>query len=304
MLILLIQFSCRNTNDVHLASCSFPNTRSNAYFTADDFCPFPPSVSVTEPLPITNSQPLDHMNYFVDEYLMDYADNKIDTSDFYRRYMAGFVVSKHENLITHCGANYTRNVMSFGFNSLDTKDLMCLMLGFTPIVESNSLFTDTESRQSLLTMLSQRDPCFENTFNSEKLDYIDTTGCMFFKLVDAYRTNSTVKYPDCNSFSFTDAYTFIVNGSAVENVANISGDFRVDGAVRLASDNSRAYGFDSFVNAAGISEDELVGRQFAPLAEILGVTIYYNNQVTIEFIINTSTELLLHSNNVLTQDHA
>ena len=247
---------------------------------ADDFCPYPPSISVTESLPVTNPQPLDHMSYFVDEYLIDFADNRIDTSDFYRRYMAGFVVSKRENFLTHCGTNYTRSVSST-FASLDTKDLMCLMLGFTPIVESTSLFTDTALRQSLINELSQNDVCFANTLNPEELDHAETTLCMFSKLTDAYRTNSTVKYPDCNNFNLTYANTFIVDQNSVRNVANISGDFRVDGAVRSGSDFIVAYGPDSFVDASGISEDELISRQFAPLTEILGVTIYYNNQVII-----------------------
>ena len=276
---------------------------------ADDFCPHPPSISVTEPLPITNPQPLDQMSYFVDEYLIDFADNRIDTSDFYRRYMAGFVVSTRENLLTHCGTNYTRSVntsSSAFFASLDTKDLMCLMLGLTPIVETASLFTDTALRQSLFPGLSQNNMCFANTFNTEVLNHVETTLCMFSGLVDAYRINSTVKYPDCNSFNLTDAYTFFVDQNTVRNVANTSGDFRVDGAVRLGSDFIVAYGPDSFVDASGISEDELVGRQFAPLTEILGVTIYYNNQVIIS--VNDATSkykaysdiscMLNHSHNI------
>lgn len=251
------------------------------YFTADDFCPYPPSFSVSEALPVTNAQPLDHMSYFVDEYLIDYADNQIDTSDFYRRYMAGFVVSKHENLISHCGANYTRSISGTFSSSLDTKDLMCLMLGLTSIVESNSLFTDTALRQSLISALSQNNICFGNTLNAEVLDYFETTACMLFDLADAYRLNSTVKYPNCSVFTLTDAYTFMVDRSAVRNAASISGYFRVDGAVRMASDFSIIYDPDSFIDASGISEDELVGRQFAPLTEILGVTVYYNNQVII-----------------------
>ena len=251
---------------------------------ADDFCPYPPSISVTESLPITNSLPLDHISYFVDEYLIDFADNRIETSDFYRRYMAGFVVSTRENLLTHCGTNYTRSVntsSSAFYASLDTKDLMCLMLGFTPIVESASLFTDTALRQSLITELSQNDMCFANTFNTEELNHVETTLCMFSRLTDAYRTNSTIKYPNCNSFNLTNAYTFFVDQNTVINVANINGDFRVDGAVRLGSDFIVAHGPDSFVDASGVSEDDLVGRQFASLTEILGVTIYYNNQVII-----------------------
>lgn len=207
----------------------------------------------------------------MDEYLIDFADNHIDTSDFYRRYMAGFVISNHENLITHCGVNYTRNVnmsSSTLFDPVDTKDLMCLMLGFTPIVESNPLFTNTLSRKSLISGLSRNEICFAN---SEDVSYLDITGCMFHNLVDAYRLNSTVKYPLCNNISFTDDYTFIVDRNAVRNVTNISsGSFRVDGAVRLVSDFSLAYD----------ESDSFISRQFAPLLETVGVTIYYNNQVT------------------------
>ena len=286
MLILIICcFSCHKTNEAHLASCSLPSSRSNKYFTADDFCPYPPSISVTDPLPVTNSQPLDHMSYFMDEYLMDFADNQIDTSDFYRRYMAGFMISKREHLVSHCGSNYTRNfnmTLPTFFGSLDTKDMMCLMLGFTPIVESASLFTDTQIRQSLKSDLYQNDTCFANNLNPEVLDYAETTNCMFSKLANAYHSNSNVKYPNCNSFNLTERYMFIVNGSIVENATDIySGDFRVDGAVRRASDFSVVYRSNSFIDPTGVSEDDLVSRQFAPLREILGATIYYNNQVTI-----------------------
>ena len=211
----------------------------------------------------------------MDEYLIDFADNRIDTSDFFRRYMAGFVISKRENFLTHCGANYSRNI-SAPLSSLDNKDLMCLMLGYTPIVESTSLFTNTISRQSLLAKLPQNDAC-----NSapEQPTYVDTTLCMFSKLIEAYRTNSTVKYPSCNSFNLTEDYVFIVDQSSVRNVTNTSGLFRVDGAVRLGSDFVSTYGPNSYIDDSGISENEFVGRQYAPLTEISGVTIFYNNQV-------------------------
>ena len=225
------------------------------------------------------------MGYFVDEYLIDFADNRMDTSDFYRRYMAGFVVSKRESLLTHCGSSYTRSFNMSSFGGLDTKDLMCLMLGFTPIVGSAPLFTDTVARQPLIAELSQLDSCFEHTIDPEVLDYVETTGCMFFNLVQAYRLNSTVKYPYCNSFDFTDAYTFIVNRSVVNNITDISADFKVDGAVRQASDIQIVYGPNSvYDNSAGVFDDQLVGRQFSPLTEILGVTVYYNNQVAIDVV--------------------
>ena len=222
----------------------------------------------------------------MDEYLIYFADNIIDTSDFYRRYMAGFVVSTRERLLSHCGSDYTRNVTSSSslYDPLDTKDLMCLMLGFTPIVESTSLFTDTAARQSQIAKLSGINSCIADTIDTEVLTYVETTNCMFYDLVDAYRMNSTVKYPNCSPFDFTNAYTFIVDRNAVIHVANISADFTVDAAVRMVSDFQVVYGPDSAVDASGTSEDELVGRQFAPLTEISGVTIYYNNQVTINVI--------------------
>ena len=221
----------------------------------------------------------------MDEYLIDLADNRIDTSDFFRRYMAGFVISKRENFLTHCGTSYARNV-STPFGSLDNKDLMCLMLGYTPIVETTSLFTNTASRQSLIATLPQNDLC--NPGPGEP-SYVDTTLCMFTKLNEAYRTNSTVKYPSCNIFNLTEDYAFIVDRNSVRNVTNIRGDFRVDGAVRLGSDFVRTYDSDSFMDASGISEDELVGRQYAPLTEISGVIIFYNNQVIANHDFNASS---------------
>lgn len=224
------------------------------------------------------------MSYFVDEYLIDFAANRMDTSDFYRRYMAGFVVSKRESLLTHCGSSYTRTFNMSSYGGLDTKDLMCLMLGFTPIVESNPLFTDTGARQSLISELTQLDSCFEYTLDPEVLDYVETTGCMFFNLDQAYRLNSTVKYPYCNSIEFTDAYTFIVNRSVVNNITDISADFKVDGAVRQASDIQVVFGPNSGSVGSSVFGDQLVGRQFSPLTEISGVTIYYNNQVPVNVV--------------------
>ena len=276
-MIPVLCFSCRNTYQPHLASCSFPNTRNNEYFSANDFCPYPPSISVTEPLPVmaNNSQPLEYMSYFVDEELMRFADKRFDTSDFFRRYMAGFVISKRENAVSHCGTNYVRTISNSG-DDLDTKDLACLMLGFTPIVESNPLFTDTEFRQSIRSNLSQADECFSNTvMRDQQLSYTETVGCLFFAdLIQAYSINSTVKYPNCNNISLSDAYEVLVDRGVIEHAANISGDFRVDGALRQVSDDLGANG-------------DLVGRQNAPLTEITGATIYYNNQVIICVLIIT-----------------
>ena len=264
-------YSCRNTYQPHLASCSFPNTRNNEYFSADDFCPYPPSISITESLPITanNSQPLEYMSYFVDEELIRLSDRVFDTSDFFRRYMAGFAISKRENAVSHCGTNYVRNISNI-VDQLDTKDLMCLMLGFTPIVESNQLFTDTEFRRSIISNLSQVNDCFSDAvMRDQQLNYPETISCLFFaNLIQAYSLNSTVKYPNCNNISLSDAYEVLVDGGVIEHVANISGDFRVDGAIRQVSDDLN-------------SNDDLVGRQYASLTEITGATIYYNNQVII-----------------------
>ena len=161
--IAVLCFSC---SESHLASCSFPG---NTSFSADKFCPYPPSISVTEPLPVmtNNSQPLEYVSYFVDEELIRLADRVFDTSDFFRRYMAGFVISTRENVVSHCGTDYVRNVNDFG--KLDTKDLMCMMLGFSPIVESDSLFTDTEFRRSVISNQSRHDliNCFFSHLSNE-----------------------------------------------------------------------------------------------------------------------------------------
>jgi len=204
----------------------------------------------------------------VDEELIRLADRMFDTSDFFRRYMAGFVISTHENSVSHCGTTYVRNI-SNTMENLDTKDLMCLMLGFTPIVESNSLLTDTEFRQSIISNLSRTDQCYSNAVmrTNQQLSYADTVSCLFFgDLTEAYSINSTVKYPYCNNISLSGTFEVLVDQMDTYNATNVSGSFRVDGAVRQFSDSSNA-------------NNNLVGRQYAPLAEITGATVFYNNQV-------------------------
>ena len=282
-MIPVLCFSCCNTYQSHLASCSFPNTRNNDYFSADNFCPYPPSISVTEPLPVmaNNSQPLEYMSYFVDEELMRLADKRFDTSDFFRRYMAGFVISKRENAVSHCGTNYVRTINSTD-DELDTKDLACLMLGFTPIVESNPLFTDSSFRQPIISNFSQ----FENCTNNRSREGI--ISCLFLNhLIWAYRMDSNVKYPNCNNISLSDAYEVLVDQGVIEHAANISGDFRVDGAVRQVSDYLNACTNTTNTTNTTATNGYLVGRQYAPLTEITGATIYYNNQVIICILIIT-----------------
>ena len=85
---------------------------------------------------------------------------------------------------------------------------------------------------------------------------------------------SNVKYPECNNITLSNAsgiYQVLIDEMDIYNPGtSISGSFRVDGSVRQSSDGnmmdpSRTCG--------------LVGRQYAPLEEITGATIFYNNQV-------------------------
>ena len=79
----------------HLATCTYPEYRRDVYYGDTPFCPYPPSVSVNKQLSIRahQSEPLDMMSYFVDERLIEMADNE-DPVQFFREYMAGFVISK------------------------------------------------------------------------------------------------------------------------------------------------------------------------------------------------------------------
>ena len=201
----------------------------------------------------------------MDEELIRLADRVFDTSDFFRRYMAGFVISTRENAVSHCGTDYVRNVNDSG--KLDTKDLMCMMLGFSPIVESDSLFTDTEFRRSVISNQSRHD--LINSF--------------FSNLSNEY---PNVKYPECNNITLSNASGIYQVSIHIYNGTSISGSFRVDGSVRQSSDGNMMESCDGNMTESsdGNMTDPsrtcgLVGRQYAPLEEITGATIFYNNQV-------------------------
>ena len=50
----------------------------NLHYEDSPYCPYPPSVSINKSLPILedDSEPLDFMSYFVDEYLMETAESE------------------------------------------------------------------------------------------------------------------------------------------------------------------------------------------------------------------------------------
>ena len=254
-------------NGSHLATCTFPSYRNYGSPDDDDeFCPFPPSVNSINRDSI--GQPLEYMSYFVDEHLIDLSDNQIDTTDFFRQYMAGFVISTRETALSVCRSNETT------FNSH-----MCQMIRATVIVEDNPTFIDTLDRQDYqnatnCTMRSSQN--IRDTDNIALLTYVDTLNCSF----DAYPMLAVNSFPHCPNFDFdNDTVSFVpVNRPIdVSQLAAAEG-FRVDGAVRNRFEGD---GVDGAVHNRSEGDSSFGRVHYAPptSTQITGATVYYNNQV-------------------------
>ena len=204
------------------------------------------------------------MSYFVDEHLMEMAESE-DPVEFFRKYMAGFVISKRESAVSHCGSVNNNISTSDG----DIRDLMCFMFSTTPVVRSEPLFTDSVTRQYRIDDLQcSRYESF--------LTYDTTVRCsadsVLYGSISEYENSGNVQtqYLNCsntvlnvNRFSFEP-------GQSTTSTMMIDDNFEVDGTIRYISDD---------VDIVG---DPIVGRIYAPYgsnAEILGATVYYNNQV-------------------------
>ena len=227
------------------------------------FCPFPPSVDVTLDInvkdPDTIGQPLDYMSYFVDDYLMNLADNEIDTTDFFRQYMAGFLISTRETALSICRAG--------NIDSVNTD--ICQMILATELVRNVSTFIDSLPRQDYQRVsnctkkVSDR---IEEMDGIAVLSYQDAVECAF---EDFFQPNDT-DFPTCTGFTFqvdVDSETFtFVSDNVDDDVSQIEANFSVDGAVR-----------DHFAEEGGGH----FGRvHYAPTStQITGATVYYNNQV-------------------------
>ena len=262
--LCLFNFRCKRDILHHLATCTDPFTRDHIYYDDSPFCPYQPSVSINKSLPILegDSEPLDFMSYFVDEHLMEMAENE-DPVEFFRKYMAGFVISKRESAVSHCGS--VNNDIST--SDPDIRDLMCFMFSTTPVVRSESLFTDSVTRQYRINDLQ----C--SIFESF-LTYDATVSCSTFNTfsISEYENSDNIQtqYLNCsNAVLNVNTVSFEI-GQNTTNTMMIDDNFEVDGTIRHLSDD---------IDIQGVP---IVGRIYAPYgsnAEILEATIYYNNQV-------------------------
>ena len=266
MSVFYLIFRCdRITRDIeeHLATCTYPFVRHNIYYEDSPFCPFPPSVSVTKEFPITAnwSEPLDMMSYFVDERLIEMADDG-DPVQFFREYMAGFVVSKRESAVSRCGS-----IPYPGSNDITVNDTMCYMLSTTPVVRTEPIFSDTIERQYNLTQC---------TDDGSVISYEGAIFCVSPGL-SSYTDPNSGQYPICSNtiltsttFGNTEHYSLSLTNTFT-NYTMIDDSFEVDGAIRFSAD---------MVDVPG---DQLFGRVHAPYddnnAEVIGATVFYNNQV-------------------------
>ena len=269
--------SCDSTTmnlQEHLATCTNFIVRDNVYYGESPFCPYPPSVSVTKQFPRPNqSDPLDLMSYFVDERLMEMAEDE-DPVQFFREYMAGFIISRRESAVSHCGVN-TSTSLDNGIdindldNGIDINDLMCTMLSTSSLVQNDQfLFTDSMARQSIMDSTSQ---CY-NRYHDVVLTYLDTISCsVHVDVIANYENLDTphTQYPICNNVIRELNSTTLSFEQNTTNFMSIDNDFEVDGTIRQTTD---------FINIEG---DPLVGRLYAPYNNDIevGVTVYYNNQV-------------------------
>ena len=220
------------------------------------FCPFPPSVDVTLDIDDSDTvgQPLDYMSYFVDNHLIDLSDNKIDTTDFFRQYMAGFLISTRETALSVC--------RSYDTDSINTK--ICQMILATEIVQDNPVFTESLPRQ----VYENASNCTKDAINMRVglgiLSYQAAVGC---SLEDSVSRSDTNDLPFCANYTFVidnDTFSFM-SDNGTRDVSQIVANFSVDGAVRDELEE-------------GLNHTGRV--YYAPTStQITGATVYYNNQV-------------------------
>lgn len=217
----------------------------------------------------------------MDEYLirLSESDSVDSTVDFFRKYMAGFLISRHESTMSLCGSDYDRGVND---STADTEDLMCMMYGATNTIRSESFFMDTVERQEYLNTLPAN--CIVRDGEDVEVRYASAVSCSLDGLNEQY--NNASEYDNCNNVNFalnmvTVNESFMLD-SMTTNISLAAGSepFQVDGAVRdVASSGAVPDGSSSSF-----------GRRYAEVADsvITGATIYYNNQVIhIDTLVNT-----------------
>lgn len=203
----------------------------------------------------------------MDEFLIGLTESdEVDSViDFFRKYMAGFLISKHETSTSVCETDYERGVND---NMADTGDLLCMMYGTTESVRTEDFFTGPVYREPFFAT-----PPVNCT---SVFRYESAVSCAFDGLNEMYLNRPS--YPDCNDISFDIDNT--VNGTIIRfmidnNTTDIStynstinGAFQVDGAVREI--------------VSSFAQNSTFGRRHATFdnnADITGATVYYNNQV-------------------------
>ena len=257
----------------HLPTCTYPFTRDNEIQSDDLFCPYPPSVSIADGTITPPGRSLDYISYYMDEHLISTAD-QADTVEFFRSYMAGFLISKRERAMSLCGSDYVRGDDD---NIPDTEDLMCMMYGATTSVRTEEFFYNSTYRLNA-TVDIYGGSCL---FNEMPL-HRTVVNCAISALAIDYMNGS--QYPDCNDIGFeinkrlnstsntyyVDSLDFTIE-DATTDITMEDDQFQVDGAVR----ESVAF------HAVPRGYPSTFGRRHFDFAnsEITGVTIYYNNQV-------------------------
>ena len=209
----------------------------------------------------------------MDEHLLNVAEDEVDsTVEFFRKYMAGFLISRHETSTSVCGSDYERSQDNA---TADTGDLLCMMFGATNTVRDNRFFTNTTERQTNASTLPLVCTVPINDNSSRIVPYSTALNCSFLNLNKQYENAS--RYPDCNDVMFINNATsisFMLDSMTTDLTTAIDG-FQVDGGVRDTVSNY-VVGASAF------------GRRHAEIGDSeVGATIFYNNQViTIEALIS------------------
>ena len=212
----------------------------------------------------------------MDEHLLIVAEDQVDsTVEFFRKYMAGFLISTHETSASVCGSDYERSQENA---TADTGDLLCMMFGATNTVREDRFFTNAMERQTNATALPLNCTVPIDNNSSRIVPYFRALNCSFSNLNEQYENAS--RYPDCNDVMFindTTSISFMLN-STTTNLTHATNGFQVDGGVR---DRVSNYSVPNGASAFGRRHAEIGS------SEILGATIFYNNQViTIEALIS------------------
>ena len=223
----------------------------------------------------------------MDEHLLNIIeDGQVDsTVEFFRKYMAGFLISRHETSTSVCGSDYERDLNN---GTADTGDLLCMMYGATQSVRGEKFFNDTVYRQ----MYNLTANCTFDPSRSRPVTYTSALRCPLGDLNEEYMGASP--YPGCNGVMFNETSISFMLNSDTTNLTSLPREpnvFQVDGGVRDIASG------DAVPNGA----DGTFGRRHAEIgpSEEMGATIFYNNQViNVKALINSMCNGSHHWTNV------